>query len=269
MAQDYDWQSFWWLSTGISVFTNVWIVFFLPETKWDRRAVVARDSVHGSPPREDRSFKGDPMDTKIEHASITDQSTIPTLPSNTQLDRGKPNKSQMLPLVGWKVHEPVLGAIVLPLKLIRFPIVVWGAFQFTFSASCFLMLNITQSQVFAVAPFNFTPAQVGYTNLALFVGTSISLLVAGPLSDWMSQRATVRNGGVREPEMRLPALVPFFICTVLGCAVVSLGFQYGWPWEVCVVIGFTLIGIQVAAVSGIAINYVVSQPVRPYDLLRY
>jgi hypothetical protein len=269
MAQEYDWQSFWWLSTAISVFTNVWIVFFLPETKWDRRAVAARDSVHDSPPTEDQSSKENPMDTKIEHASITDESTIPTLPSNTHLDRGKPNKSQMLPLVGWKVHEPVLDAIVLPFKLIRFPIVVWGAFQFTFSASCFLMLNITQSQVFAVAPFNFTPAQVGYTNLALFVGTSISLLVAGPLSDWMSQRATIKNRGVREPEMRLPALVPFFICTVLGCVVVSLGFQYGWPWEVCVIIGFTLIGIQVAAVSGIAINYVVSQPVHPSDLLRY
>lgn len=164
----------------------------------------------------------------------------------------------MLPLVGWKVHEPVLGAIVLPFKLVRFPIVVWGALQFTFAASCFLMINITQSQALGLPPFNFSPASVGYTNLALFVGTSISLLTAGPLSDWVSNRATIRNRGVREPEMRLPALLPFALCVIVGCVVVSVGFQYGWPWEAIVMVGFTLVGIQVAAVSGIAINYVVS-----------
>ena len=60
--------------------------------------------------------------------------------------------------------------------------------------------------------------------------------------------------------MRLPALLPFAICGLVGCVVTALGFQYGWPWESIVVIGFGLIGLQVAAISGITINYVVSTP---------
>lgn len=171
---------------------------------------------------------------------------------------GKPSRTQMLPLVGWKAHEPVLEALILPLKLARFPIVLWGAIQFTLSASCYLMINLIQSQALGAPPYNFSPANVGYTNLAFFVGVCISLLTAGPLSDWVSQRATIRNNGVREPEMRLPALLPFAVCTIIGSVVLSVGFQHGWPWEVVVIVGFTLIGIQVAAVSGIAITYVVS-----------
>lgn len=171
---------------------------------------------------------------------------------------GKPTRKQLMPIVAWNSHEPILEAITLPFKLIRFPIVLWGALQFTCSASCFLMVNITQSQALGAPPYNFTPAVVGYCNLALFVGTCISLLTAGPLSDWISRRATTKNGGVREPEMRLPALLPFSIFFVIGSIVLCVGFQYQWPWEAIVIIGFGLIGIQVAAISGISINYVVS-----------
>ena len=189
---------------------------------------------------------------QIEHAPVS-------IAADTLDERvlGRPSKTQMLPIVGWKVHEPILGAIILPLKLVRFPIVLWGALQFTFTCSCFLTLNLTQSQALAVAPYNFTPAEIGYTNLALFVGTCFSLATAGPFSDWVSQRATVRNNGIREPEMRLPALLPFALCNLVGCVVASLGFQYGWPWEAVIVVGFGFVGIQVAAISGISINYVV------------
>ncbi|KAG9942010.1 MFS general substrate transporter, partial [Aureobasidium melanogenum] len=256
-SQDYGWQSFWWVTTAISAFTIVWIMFFLPETKWDRRA-SSIPSGEVPTPTSDSSMKEDTMKTEkldgIEH-------THSAAPYNDdpfeERISGKPSKTQMLPLVGWKAHEPVLEALILPFKLARFPIVLWGALQFMLSASCYLMINLIQSQALGAPPYNFSPANVGYTNLAFFVGVCISLLTAGPLSDWVSQRATIRNNGVREPEMRLPALLPFAICTIIGSVILSVGFQDGWPWEVVVIVGFTLIGIQVAAVSGIAITYVV------------
>lgn len=203
------------------------------------------------------SLKDDTKVTKTEQIDEVEHG-YPQVSSPEERISGKPSKVQMLPVVGWKAHEPVLEAIILPFKLARFPIVLWGAIQFTLSASCYLMVNLIQSQALGAPPYNFSPANVGYTNLAFFVGVCISLLTAGPLSDWVSQRATVSNNGVREPEMRLPALLPFALCTIIGSVVLSLGFQYGWSWEVVVIVGFTLIGVQVAAVSGIAITYVVS-----------
>jgi hypothetical protein len=104
---------------------------------------------------------------------------------------------------------------------------IWGALQFDFSANIYLMINIIQSQALASPPFNLTPAGVGYTNLELFVGASFSLVTAGPLSDVISERATVRNGGIREPEMRLPALLPLRFVGLWGVWLLRLGFGRG------------------------------------------
>jgi hypothetical protein len=46
------------------------------------------------------------------------------------------------------------------------------------------MVNITQSQALAGAPWNMGPATVKYTNFALLAGVCFSLLTADPLSDW-------------------------------------------------------------------------------------
>jgi hypothetical protein len=43
-------------------------------------------------------------------------------------------------------------------------------------------------------------------NFAILIGALIGLATAGPLSDWVSARATKKNRGVREPEMRLAAM---------------------------------------------------------------
>lgn len=262
-SDDYGWRSFWWISTAISAFTNIWLLFFLPETKWDRRGEAAALSTtqtgSSQPGLMDEKLPAGPA--AIELDRVEEARREVTGPSVSQLDvklSGKPNKNQMLPITAWNGHEPIIGAITLPLKLIRFPIVLWGALQFNFSASCVLMISIAQSQAFGAEPYNFTPAQVGFTNLAIFLGSSVALLTAGPLGDWISRRATIRNGNIREPEMRLPAMIPFAVCLLLGAIVLSVGFQSGWPWEVIVIVGFGLIGVQAAAISGIAINYVVS-----------
>jgi hypothetical protein len=260
MAQDYGWQSYWWLATAISAFTNVWILFFQPETKWDRRAagVLPVDELRGG-------MEGLSPKKKDLAASTIDKRSDTGTAASDEDDRrgtrlaGTPSKTQLLPLRHWNPHESVLAAIWLPIKLLKLPIAIWGALQFNFSANIYLMINITQSQALGSPPFNFTPAAVGYTNLALFVGVSFSLLTAGPLSDAISTRATLRNHGIREPEMRLPALLPFALCGLVGCVVTALGFQHGWPWECVVVVGMGLIGVHTAGLSGIAINYVVSR----------
>lgn len=57
-------------------------------------------------------------------------------------------------------------------------------------------------------------------------------------------RQTIRNNGIREPEMRLLALVPYTVLLFLGSLIVALGYEYQWPWEVIVIVGYTFIGAQ-------------------------
>lgn len=87
------------------------------------------------------------------------------------------------------------------------------------SSNCLLVVNILQSAGLSAPPYNFTPAQVGYANFALFGGGLIGLLSAGPWSDWYLRRATISNQGVREPEKRLVCLLPWALAAVVGLTV--------------------------------------------------
>lgn len=126
----------------------------------------------------------------------------------------------------------MLHEFIIPWKLFAFPIVVFASFAVSWSASCFLTLNLTQSQEFAAPPYDFSSQTVEFFNIATFVGASIGLATNGPLSDWVSDRATRKNGGIREPEMRLVAMIPYFIVMLIGNFVVAFGYQYKWNWKV-------------------------------------
>jgi hypothetical protein len=147
------------------------------------------------------------------------------------LGRGKPSKQQ------WKLWQPYTGSLIheflLPWRLLLYPIIELAAFTVSWSASSFLTLNLTQSQVFAAPPYNYSSETVGFFNFAVLVGALIGLATAGPLSDWIAARLTARNGGVREPEMRLLAAVPYVVLMIIGNVVVAVGYERSWDWRVC------------------------------------
>ena len=70
-------------------------------------------------------------------------------------------------------------------------------------------------------------------------------------------KATIRNNGIREPEMRLPTLIPFLLVNILGNFIVAFGYEYHWPWEAIVIIGYGCAGLQVASLPAIASAYAI------------
>jgi hypothetical protein len=147
------------------------------------------------------------------------------------LGRGKPSKAQ------WRFAQPYEGnffmELWLPWKLSLYPIVEFSSFVVSWTASSFLTLNLTQSQAFAAPPYNFTSTKIGFFNFAILIGALIGLFTAGPLSDAIAARLTKRNRGIREPEMRLVAMIPYVILMVIGNIVVAVGYQKAWDWKVC------------------------------------
>jgi hypothetical protein len=150
-----------------------------------------------------------------------------------------------------------LQELWLPWYLHAFPIVEFAAFVVSFSASGFLVANLTQQQYFGAPPYNFTTQEVGFTNFAIFAGSMIGLLTSGPLSDWIANYFTKRNRGIREPEMRLITMLPYTLAMIIGLVVVAVGYTRLWPWKVIVIIGYTLLGMQVTSLPSIASTYAV------------
>ncbi|PMD47530.1 MFS general substrate transporter [Hyaloscypha variabilis F] len=229
IAAHVSWRWFFWVCTIFQGVSLIMMIFMFPETLYKRPNLATSD--HGS-------------------------NHIRSLPERPV---GRPSKHQfsLIPRPEFEDKDLVFRDILAPIQIFSFPIILWAAFSFNFAANCLLALNLTQSQVFAAPPYLFSPAQVGFVNFAFVVGGIIGLLTAGPFSDWISMRATARNKGVREPEMRLIALVPYVCICLVGMTVTAVGYQRHWPWQAVVVIGYGFVGIQVVSIPAILISYAI------------
>lgn len=239
MADGVGWRSFWWLNVALHSCIFLVLLVALPETKWDRGTVSS-----GAEPRAQASDlieekkTTDTSSDAIEHSSPSSQpnghlSEANPSSQDMHLGKGQPSKHQ------WQAFQTspravgtLLQAFYQPWRLFTYPIVVFAALIVGFSSGFYLMVSLVQSEAFSAPPYNFSPQSVGFTNFASLVGAIIGLLTAGPLSDWVSAKLTDRNRGIREPEMRLVAIIPYLLIMILGNFISGFGLQYGWDWRV-------------------------------------
>ena len=228
MADHVGWRNFWWLNVALLTFSTVAIVFMFPETKWHR--------VHPTEVTEIRKSlsegSGEKGGIAAAISGLSKLSQVETAARDPSLGHGRPSKQQWKP---WQPRDPrttIWNEISTPWKLFAFPIVQLAAFIVSWSASCFLTLNLTQSQNFAAPPYLYSSETIGFFNFAILIGAFIGLGTAGPLSDWISMKLTIRNRGIREPEMRLLTMVPYTLIMILGNVIVAVGYQRSWSWKV-------------------------------------
>lgn len=63
--------------------------------------------------------------------------------------------------------------------------------------------------------------------------------------------------GVREPEFRLPALLPYICFFIISNVVGAVGYERHWPWQAIVICGFGFSGLAVTSIPAIAIAYAI------------
>lgn len=87
--------------------------------------------------------------------------------------------------------------------------------------------------------YDFESYQVGLCFISGVIGALIGIFAGGHLSDWVADVLTKRNGGVREPEMRLPAMIPPLITTPLALILFGVGIEQRLHW-ICPTVGLGL-----------------------------
>jgi len=173
-------------------------LFAFPETIFQRTPANAMESQTAQSPDTSLPAKRENSGENATPTNLKRDALKTVHPPNL---RGKPGRTQFH-LFQRNTHafECLALALWTPLKVFAFPIVDFASFVVSWSASCFLTVNLTQAQAFSAPPYNYTPQTIGFFNFAVVVGQILGLITAGPLNDWMSMRATRRNGGIREPD---------------------------------------------------------------------
>jgi MFS family permease len=211
VASQVSWRWFFWACTIAQSLNFFSLLFFFPETRW-----LNRDQTK-TPPTVPLVTHGDNQKDKSELSEPQNTATV----EDVYLGSGKPGRAQysLLQEIDREALRRSFRHFITPAHLFFFPIIFWAIWALAISANCLVGINLLQSQALAAPPYNFTPAQIGYTNFALFAGCVVGLLVAGPWSDWICGIATKKNKGIREPEMRLVALYPFIALNLVGLVV--------------------------------------------------
>jgi MFS family permease len=256
VAARVSWRWFFWACTIAQILNSVGLLLLFPETRYRRSNPVERLE---SEIKENLPDK--PAEEYVETTMSESDGWCPDAESAdvVSVGKGRPSKDQFY--IFQKVDSNAVKALVrhvlTPLELVFFPIVFWAAMTMGGAANSLLDVNLLQSQALTGPAYNFNPSGVGFVNFALVVGGMVGLATAGPSCDWIATTLTRRNGGIREPEMRLWTLIPYLACSVIGMTVVGVGFQSGWPWEVVIIVGFFLVGVIVVSIPTIAITYAV------------
>lgn len=156
-------------------------------------------------------------------------------------------------LVVWREADPHVSlgkAFVRPFLLVTYPTVLWASVVYGMSLSWNVILASLVSQLFGAADdaYRFDSQAQGLVFLSPFVGSVLGTYLCGPLSDRIATYYTKRNGGVREPEMRLPTCALAAALVFLGALVTGVTYRYRTHW-MGPVVGFGVVsaGAQMGA----------------------
>ena len=233
---------------ALSAFSTALLVVAFPETRYYR---ATNDSINANA-------------STVPSTSTSVQASSTDLEANDDCvavytGRGKPSMRQFT-----SVHTPkkrwlplVIHDLITPVVIFFNPIVFWAALMLAGPADLLLLFNLTESGLLSSATYGWSPSAVGYSNFSFFTGGIIGAVTAGPLSDWLVRRSTNNNKGIREAEMRLPALVPYVCIFIISHVVGAVGYERLWPWQAIIVCGFGFSGAAVTSIPTIAISYAV------------
>lgn len=206
--------------------------FAFPETAFNREDRPVADSQ--SPPRTS-SAHGSEKTRQTDRISDLEQA-----PSSeaAPLPRKKPYTQMLRIFDGRFTAEPLYKMFLRPLGLICLPPVLWAALVEAVTIGFLVAVTSNVSVAYAAA-YGFAAWQVGLCFVAACAGSALGIPAGGHLGDAVADRLTRRNGGVREPEMRLPAMALSLVTAPLAMILYGVGIERRLHW-MCPTVGLGL-----------------------------
>lgn len=208
---DMGWRwAFWFLAVAFAV-GLIMVVFFLPETKWDRDEVI--------------SGGNEKTDEKVA------VETAPVVESVTPW-----KKICGVQHLQFASAQELLPSLVSPILMLRHPVVIWGCIMWSITFTWVIVLGTVADQIFGAPPYSLDPTQVGLViGIAPLVGSALGTLISGWMSDLAAHYMSAFNGGLYEPEFRLVVIVPSAITMTVGAFGLGDAIDHARPTMVCCV----------------------------------
>ncbi|RDW95366.1 MFS general substrate transporter-27 [Coleophoma crateriformis] len=149
-----------------------------------------------------------------------------------------------------------LGAMMLrPFVLLLLPQVFWASLVMAVTIGFLVAITSNFASAFQTT-YGFEPWKTSLCYIAGIIGSAAGIFFGGHATDMVADFFTRRNGGVREPEMRLPAIAFSAVTGPLALVLYGCGIQYAWHWIVPT-IGLGLLNSAVVQATNVSLLYTI------------
>lgn len=221
----HSWRVIYWLCTAANGFLTLLIIFTFPETHFRRQDAIGKYGIAQTPSQETLEI-GKPQDIQLEESA------------STCLPRKKTFIQAMGVFSGSYTQESIFTLAFRPIIALFLPAVLWATLINSITIGMIVVLSSNFSTAFSTV-YGFKTWQSGLTFISTIIGSLIAIFSGGHLSDWVADKLTKRNGGIRTPEMRLPTLTVSLVTGPLSCILYGVGIGKQLHW-ICAVFGIGL-----------------------------
>ena len=219
----HPWRYIYYVAIALIGGITLIVYATFPETAYIRE-LTPTDSITtltSSGQRVRRSSKGEEAGTSEIHEVVSTAET-----------RGDRGWLQGLKLYHGKYTDESLWQMTIrPVGLLILPPVLWATLVMSVTIGFITAITSNVSSAFETA-YGFEAWQSGLCFVAAIIGCAFGILLGGYFSDWVADYFTRRNNGVREPEMRLPAIMVGAITGPLALALYGCGIKWQMHWIV-------------------------------------
>lgn len=201
-----------------------------------------------------------PIEIDTDHEpTLTEKCDGPTaLLSESSTSSIPPKKSYLQSLKlfsGTYTEETFWRLVIRPFALILLPPVLWCSLVQSVTIGFIVAVTSNVASAYATA-YNMKPYETGLCFIAAIIGALVGVFCGGYLGDRTADFFTKRNGGIREPEMRLPAMMFSLISTPLSLILYGVGIQNKLHW-ICPTVGLALLNFSIVQGTNVALVYTI------------
>ena len=248
----HSWRTIYWVFTALVSTCTILIIFTFPETNFKRQPVLQAE------PMADTTAAA-AINPEKSHAASDAQAerveNIETQPVSSAVPKKKTYLQSLRIFSAIYTSEHLLSLAFRPIAAIVLPALIWATLINTMTIGMIIVLSVSYSSAFTDI-YGFAPWQAGLTFISSIIGSLVGIFWGGHAGDWVADKLTMRNGGVRTPEMRLPAMVISLITGPLSCLLYGFGFGKQLHWIVPT-IGIGLVNFTVVQSNNIGLVYII------------
>ncbi|EHK50919.1 hypothetical protein TRIATDRAFT_54316 [Trichoderma atroviride IMI 206040] len=235
----HGWRTIYYVSIALIGTLTVFLFFTMPETSYIRNPIQVETDNASSP----LDKEGD-----IEHTE--------SIGSREQSISTKYTFFQELHCCHGKLtEESLIKIFVRPIGLLMLPPVLWATLVMSVLIGFLVAVSSTFSTAFTQV-YEFEPYQSGLCFVSALIGSLIGIAFGGRFTEVVADYFTKRNGGVREPEMRIPAIIFSVLAAPTALILFGVGIQNRLHWMVPT-LGLGLLNFSIVQAVNISMVYTI------------